>query len=60
MYNLCIQIHTRLLGGKSRNCVHESHGVSWPSGLVRRICVLMAESSECEFESWLRPWCLCP
>ena len=35
-------------------------GVSWSSGLVRRICVLMAESSECEFESWLRPWCLCP
>ena len=35
-------------------------GVSWPSGLVHQICVLMAESSECEFESWLRPWCLCP
>ena len=36
------------------------YGVSWPSGLVRRICVLMAESSECEFESWLQPWYLCP
>ena len=41
-------------------CQNISCGVPWPSGLVHRICVLMAESSECEFESWLRPWCLCP
>ena len=27
---------------------------------VHRICVLMAESSQCGFESWLRPRCLCP
>ena len=36
------------------------HGAPWPSGLVHRICVLMTESSECGFESWLWPWCLCP
>ena len=36
------------------------HGVSWPSGSVHRICVLMAESSECGFKSWLQPWYLCP
>ena len=35
-------------------------GVARSSGLVHRICVLMAESSECGFESWLQPWCLCP
>ena len=35
-------------------------GLLWSSGLVHRICVLMAESSEFGFESWLRPWCLCP
>ena len=34
--------------------------MSWSSGLVHRICVLIAESSECGFKSWLRPWCLCP
>ena len=43
-----------------RGWMNGCHGVSWPRGLVHRICVLMAESSECEFESWLRPWCLCP
>ena len=31
-------------------------GVSWPSGLVHWICVLMAESSECGFEPWPLPW----
>ena len=36
------------------------HGVPRPRGLVHRICVLMAESLECGFESWLRLWCLCP
>ena len=30
------------------------------SGSAHRICVLMAESSECGFESWLWPWWLCP
>ena len=35
-------------------------GMSWSSGLVHHISVLMAESSECGFGSWLRPWCLCP
>ena len=35
-------------------------GVTWSSSLVHWIRVLMAESSECGFESWLRPWCLCP
>ena len=34
------------------------HGVSRPSGLLRQTCILMAESSECGFESW--PWCLRP
>ena len=39
----------------------ECHGVPWSwSGLVHRICVLMAKSSECGFESLLRPWWLCP
>ena len=32
----------------------------WSSSLAHRICVLMAELSECRFESWLWPWCLCP
>ena len=31
------------------------YGVPWPSGLVHWICVLMAESSECGFESRLQP-----
>ena len=31
--------------------------VEW---FMHRICVLMAEASECRFESWLWPWCLCP
>ena len=35
-------------------------GAPWSSGLVHRICVLMAESSECGFESWLRPRYVCP
>ena len=38
----------------------ECHGVPWSSGLAHRICVLMAEWSECGFESRPRPWCLCP
>ena len=41
-------------------CIFCSRGVPWPSGLVHQICVLMAELSECGFESWPRPWCLCP
>ena len=28
--------------------------------VVHQICVLMAESSVCGFESWPQPWCLCP
>ena len=32
-------------------CFSKSVGVPWPNGLVHRICVPMAESSECGFDS---------
>ena len=35
------------------------YGVPWLSGLVHQTCVLMAELSECGFESWPGSWCLC-
>ena len=34
------------------------YGVPWLSGLVHQTCVLMAELSECGFESWPGSWCL--
>ena len=48
---------TRPLGHDTPMGIEQGKGwyFVWPSGLVHQTFVLMAESSECGFESWPRP-----